>query len=195
MIGWLKGRIESIKPTELILDVNGVGYLLTIPFTTYSQIKDLENTSLYVTTYVREDQLKLFGFHTVSEKKFFEILIRISGVGPSMAVSILSGMSVAELVSFVKEGNIQALTTIPGIGKTKAEKLIFELKRKLKSFENAENGNEKVLSNDADEAVEALITLGFDGKKISSMVNEIIKKEGSLPVEEIIKKVLKSFQV
>lgn len=112
-----------------------------------------------------------------------------------MAVSILSGMSVAELVSFVKEGNIQALTTIPGIGKTKAEKLIFELKRKLKSFENAENGNEKVLSNDADEAVEALITLGFDGKKISSMVNEIIKKEGSLPVEEIIKKVLKSFQV
>ena len=129
MIGKLKGKVEDLKPTEVIIDVHGVGFELTIPFSTYEKIQGEKHATLLVHTIHKEDQFRLFGFHSKIERDIFKSLIAVSGIGPSMAISLLSGMTPENLIDSVKNQNIAALTKIPGIGKTKAEKLIFELKK------------------------------------------------------------------
>ena len=188
MIAKITGKIDELKPTGIIIDVNGVGYCLSIPFSTYQKIKDESQCSLKVHTYVREDMLKLYGFYSEKELRFFEILIKISGIGPSMALSILSGISVDELTECVSLNDISRLVAIPGIGKTKAEKLIFELKRKLKSIINLNvnsDGNTTVK-----DAVEALVTLGYDEKKAALCVSSILKESKDIKIEDLIKKSL-----
>lgn len=190
MIGWLEGQIKKIKPMEMLLNVGGVGYFLSIPFSTFSEIKDQDACSLYVYTHVREDQIRLFGFKTEKEKKFFETLIKVNGVGPSMALSILSAVSFDVFVNCVKTGDAKSLTSIPGIGKTKAEKLIFELKRKIKSLDTTTDVDLDI-NNDGSDAIDALVSLGFDEKKVSSVVNDLIREGDHFTVEDIIKKSLK----
>lgn len=188
MIAKIKGKIDEIKPTGIIIDVNGLGYYLSIPFSTYQKIKNDSHCELKVHTYVREDMLKLYGFYTEKEIQFFEILIKISGIGPSMALSILSGISVDELTDCVSSNDISRLVAIPGIGKTKAEKLIFELKRKLKSIINL-NVNSKG-NTIVKDAVEALITLGYDEHKSTICINSILNSNSDIKIEDLIKKSL-----
>jgi len=190
MIGKLKGIIEELKPTEVIIDVNGVGFELTIPISTYEKIQGEKHTSLLVYTMHKEDQFKLFGFYSKIEKDLFKSLISVSGIGPSMAISLLSGMAPERLIDSLKHQNISALTKIPGIGKTKAEKLIFELKRKLPQLE-AISGHTGEESSDRHDAVEALAALGFDETKATACVNEILKSSKNAGIEEIIKEALK----
>ena len=102
MIGYLKGKIISAKPTQIILDVNNVGYLIHISISTFEKISDQNEVSLYIHTYVREDAINLYGFYTEAEKEMFELLISISGIGPKVALSILSGISVEELQSAIQ---------------------------------------------------------------------------------------------
>ena len=116
MIAKLKGKIDEIKPTELILDVNGVGYEIHIPLSTYEKIQGLEETSLYIYTHHKEDQLKLFGFFTINEKNIFKLLLNISGIGPAMGISILSGISIDLLIEAVRSQNPGMLIKVPGIG-------------------------------------------------------------------------------
>ena len=191
MIAKLKGRIDELKPTELILDVNGVGYQLSIPFTTYESIQNMEETLLYVYTLHREDQFKLFGFSTEDERNLFSTLINISGIGPSMALSILSGIRIDMLIEAVRGDNLAMLTKIPGIGRNKAEKLIFELKRKMKKFEDLHlvSTQGPSLMNDA---IEALVSLGFDESRAAMVVEEILKEDPEIQIEIIIKKALKN---
>jgi holliday junction DNA helicase RuvA len=190
MIAKLRGKIDTLKPTELILDVKGVGYHLFIPFTTYEELQNEAEASLHVYTYIREDQLKLFGFHDEGMKELFSILLNISGIGPSMAISIISGISAGRLVESVKMDDASSLVKIPGIGKAKAEKLIFELKRKIKKLENFSVGMVKPapVSNDA---VDALITLGFDEKRSTSTVSKITEENPGFTLEQLIKEALK----
>ena len=190
MIGKLKGSIEDLKPTEVIIDVNGIGFELTIPFSTYEKIQGEKNSTLLVHTLHKEDQFRLFGFHTRIERDIFKSLLAVSGIGPSMAISLLSGMTPENLIESVKNGNINALTKIPGIGKTKAEKLIFDLKRKLPQLERI-SGPVSAASSDRHDAVEALAALGFDENKAAACVNEIIKSAKDANLEEIIKQALK----
>ena len=190
MIAWLKGRIHTLKPTEIILDAGGVGYHLAIPLSTYAKINALNETSLFVYTLHREDQFKLYGFFTEQEKGLFSLLLNISGIGPSIALSILSGISPALLSEAVKNENPESLMRIPGIGKTKAEKLIFELKRKIAKLEDLA-GEAKEEFTPATDAVNALVSLGFDESRSAKAVREIIRQSPETSLENIIKEALK----
>lgn len=190
MIAKLKGTIDELKPTELILDVNGVGYRLAIPFSTYEKIRGEHSVSLLVHTFHREDSFRLYGFFSGEERELFGILLNISGIGPSMALSIISGISAGQLLAAVRDGNSGMLVKVPGIGKSKAEKLIFELKRKLKKLESFASENPAIPSIRTD-AVEALVSLGFDEGKSSAVVDEIVKRDDPMPLESVVKSALR----
>ncbi len=185
MIAKLTGLIDTLKPTDIILDVSGVGYLVNIPLTVYEKLQNEKHAVLFIYTLHKEDQFKLFGFLNESDKDIFSILLNISGIGPSIAMSILSSISISMLVDSVKNQNTGLLTKVPGIGKSKAEKLIFELKNKIKKIDlYSQTPGPVSYSN---EAVEALVTLGFDEFKAIKAVEEIIKNEPAAAVETIIK--------
>jgi len=190
MIAKLIGKIDEIKPTSIILDVHGVGYGLTIPVSTFDRIQHLAETSLYVHTIHREDNFKLFGFATQKEKSLFRILLGVSGIGPSIAISLISSITAERITEAVKTENSGLLLKVPGIGKSKAEKLIFELKRKIELLEEISDQVEEVFSPSRD-AVDALVALGFDELKAKKCVNNIVKEKVDLGVEEIIKESLK----
>ncbi len=190
MISKLRGTIDELKPTEVILDVQGVGYGLTIPLSTFEKIQSLNDVVLYVYTHHREDQFKLFGFFTENERDCFSILLNITGIGPAMAISILSGISISRLVDAVQSESTALLTKIPGIGNAKAEKLIFELKRKLKKLTSL-TGQVDAPQTHKNDAIEALVTLGFDDARSSKIVEELLKNKPDSSVETIIKDALK----
>jgi Holliday junction DNA helicase RuvA len=192
LIGRLKGTIEDLKPTELILDVGGVGYLVQIPFSTYEKLTGEAAASLFIYTYHREDSLRLYGFYTMAEKSVFSILLGISGIGPSMALSVISGISIEALIDSVKNENPSYLTGIPGIGKSRAEKLIFELKRKIKKIETLSAGQAQPASS-GNLAVEALVTLGFDEARSLKTIEALIKEKPDSTAESLIKEALRSF--
>ena len=190
MIGKLKGNVDDLKPTEMILDVNGVGFELTIPFSTYEKIQSEKSVTLLVHTIHKEDQFRLFGFYTKIEKDIFKSLINVSGIGPAMAISVLSGITPERLIEAIRSQNPVLLTKIPGIGKTKAEKLVFELKRKLPLLERIAGPVSDTPSKTSD-AVDALVALGFDESRSIKCVNEITAAKGQIGIEEIIKEALK----
>lgn len=190
MIAKLRGKIDEIQPTQLVLDVNGVGYDLTIPFSTYEKIQPEHEITLHVHTMHKEDQFRLFGFYTRVEKDLFIALINVSGIGPSMAISLLSGMTPDRLIDAVKNNNLQSLTRIPGIGKTKAEKLVFELKRKLPRLELIAGPASEIDSSSSD-AVQALVSLGFGESDASKCVADLISAKKDMSLEDIIKESLK----
>ena len=190
MIGKLKGAVDDIKPTEMIMDVNGVGYELAIPFSTYEKIQNEKFVTLHIHTIHKEDQLKLFGFYTKVEKDIFKSLINVSGIGPAIAISVLSGITPDRLIEAIKSQNPLLLTKIPGIGKSKAEKLVFELKRKVQYLEKIAGYSGEPHSTTSD-AVDALVVLGFDEKISLKCVNDIVNEKGDIGIEEIIKSALK----
>ena len=189
MIGKLQGKPEDLKANSLIVNVGGVGYNVAIPFSTYESILNLEEVMLYIHTIHKEDQFRLYGFSTLEEKEIFSLLLGISGIGPSMALAILSGLSTSELINVIKESNIAQLLKIPGIGKSKAEKLLFELNRKVKKIE--ELSGSPITVSLRNEAVEALVSLGFDEKKSCLMIDEIRKENPDAAIEFVIKTALR----
>jgi len=189
MIAKLTGKIDELRPTDMILDVNGVGYSVQIPFSTYQMIQNEKEISLYIFTLHKEDQFRLFGFYTEQEKNIFSILLNINGIGPAMALSLLSGISIDRLIDAVKNEKTSLLIKIPGIGKSKAEKLIFELKRKLKKLEKF--SGDTILPSMHSDAVDALVSLGFEESKSLNTVNEIIRETPDAAIETIIKQALK----
>src|SRR5690348_1982954 len=132
MISYLRGTLLEKHPNHAIVDVNGVGYELTIPVSTFSSLPENGiEVRLRVHTHVREDSLALFGFATPAEKAVFEKLIGVTGIGPKLAVTVLSGLDAKELVAAIRGGQIEALVRIPGVGKKTAERMIVELRDKL----------------------------------------------------------------
>src|SRR5438874_1547249 len=129
MIGQLRGRLAGKRPNQVLIDVGGVGYLVQVPLSTYAALGELHTeVTLLIYTHVREDALTLFGFVSSREKHFFELLISASGVGPALALRILSGMSVEELVPAIRGGDLVRLTKIPGAGRKTAERIVVELR-------------------------------------------------------------------
>ena len=197
MIAYLEGKLIEKNPTLLILEVNGVGYAVNIPVSTYGSLVET-GQMVKILTYdlVREDELKLYGFSTKPEKELFELLIAVNGVGPRMALSILSCISVQEFQRSVLQEDLDVLTAISGVGKKKAQRLIVELKEKLGKVDLGERKDmreeEAILTPAVDEAALALISLGYTKvdarralEKVTNQANE------ALPVEELIKRVLK----
>ena len=137
MIALLTGRVAFKAPTHLTLDVQGVGYEVFIPLSTYYALSDLhENVTLNIHTHLREDAIQLFGFLTAAEKESFLLLTAVSGIGPKLALSVLSTLPVQDLMSSIQAGNIEKLATVPGIGKKSAARIVLELKEKASRFQS-----------------------------------------------------------
>jgi len=188
MIGFLTGKKITLKPTHLLLDVNGVGYSIKISLTTFEEISDKEIISLFIHTNVKEDSISLYGFFTESEKQMFELLISVSGVGPKIALSILSGIRVDDLRFALQSGDISRIVAVPGIGKKTAERLSLELRNKVTDI--TEQEDDKATSGIRTEAVSALTTLGYNLKQAESSVREILGKKPDINIEELLKEAL-----
>jgi Holliday junction DNA helicase RuvA len=139
MIGHLRGHLADKRPNQVVVDVNGVGYQVLIPLSTFYALGELRETvTLLIHTHVREDALALYGFLTAREKHLFELLISASGVGPSLALKILSGMSADDLIPAIRGADFPKLTRIPGVGRKTAERIVLELRDKLAAVEITE---------------------------------------------------------
>ncbi len=164
MIAQLRGTLGDKRPNQVLVDVGGVGYLVHIPLSTFYALGDLHsNVTLLIHTQVREDAIALYGFLSAREKHLFELLISASGVGPVLALKILSGMSVDDLVPAVRSGDLPRLTRIPGVGRKTAERMIVELRDKLAAMEIPEDARKPVATTGtAGDVVSALLNLGYD---------------------------------
>jgi len=161
MIALLRGTLVEKHPNQAILDVGGVGYDVTIPISTFSSLPDAGREALLrIHTHVREDALALYGFHTQDEKNLFEKLIGVSGIGPSLAVKILSGMAAPDLLGAIRHNELEKLVRIPGIGKKTAERMVLELRDKLPAPSGDAATTLPVLSRLEDDVLSALLNLG-----------------------------------
>jgi Holliday junction DNA helicase RuvA len=164
MIAQLRGTLADKRPNQVLVDVGGVGYLVHIPVSTFYALGDLHsNVTLLIHTQVREDAISLYGFLSSREKHLFELLISASGVGPVLALKILSGMTVDDLVPAVRSGDLARLTRIPGVGRKTAERMVVELRDKLAAMETPEQIRQAVTSTGAAaDVVSALLNLGYE---------------------------------
>ena len=164
MIAHLRGQILTKSPNSVILDCNGVGYELAISVTTFTDLgNEGAEAKLHVHTHVREDALALFGFSEMAEKRLFEKLLTISGIGPKLAITVLSGISAERLVGAIRAGDHATLTKIPGIGKKTAERVVLELKDKLDDMTGIapQQASAPSLGVAADDVLSALVNLGY----------------------------------
>jgi len=189
MIGYLTGKMISAKPTQILLDVNRVGYEIKISINTFERISGKETVSLHIYTNVKEDSITLFGFYSEAEKEMFELLISISGVGPKSALSLLSGISTDELKQAIINSNVERIIAVPGIGRKTAERLILELKNKVRDIK--EEGMAPSKPSLQKEAVAALTTLGYNLAGSEKAVNKILSDLPDSSLEELIKRSLK----
>jgi Holliday junction DNA helicase RuvA len=196
MIAFLKGRLVHKEPTFVVMDVNGVGYHVIISLQTYSEIKDQESLQLFTHLNVREDAHILYGFSQESEKKLFQLLISVNGVGPSTAIVMLSYMNSNELKTAIVQENTTALQSIKGIGGKTAQRVIIDLRDKLKKETWEENqpaisgGSHNTLRK---EALSALLTLGLPKAAAEKSVDTVLKKSGNtITLEDLVKQALKS---
>ncbi|MCL4523871.1 MAG: Holliday junction branch migration protein RuvA [Acidobacteria bacterium] len=190
MIGHLRGVLIDKRPNQVLLDVAGVGYQVQIPLSTFYALGELKDeVSLLVHTHVRDDALLLYGFLTAREKHFFELLISASGVGPSLALKILSGMSVDDLIPAIRAGDLPALTRIPGVGKKTAERIVVELRDKLAQMEAAGPAEEKPAARGglAGDVVSALLNLGYDRRAAEKAAEEAQLNGGGTSFEALLR--------
>jgi holliday junction DNA helicase RuvA len=194
MIGLLRGRLLDKRPNQIILDVSGVGYLVAIPLSTFAAIGELHGeVTLLIHTHVREDALALYGFLSQREKHLFELLLGASGVGPSLALKILSGMNVEELVPAIRVGDLARLTKIPGVGRKTAERMVVELKDKLEGVpvEPAKPSPASPAGVEAD-VKSALLNLGYDERTADAAVAEAKREAGITNFEKLLRVALAS---
>ncbi|PZR38428.1 MAG: Holliday junction branch migration protein RuvA [Azospira oryzae] len=195
MIAYLKGKLTHKEPTHVLIEVNGVGYHVHISLNTYSEIKDREDIRLSTYMQVREDAHILFGFSSESEKSMFQNLISVNGVGPSTALVVLSYLPTAELKSAIVREDAAALQAVKGIGGKTAQRLILELKDKIKKEGVEENASATPVYNKMrQEALSALMTLGITKLAAEKSIDTILKKSGSSnpTLEELVKQALKN---
>src|SRR5580700_3537217 len=189
MIGLLRGRLLEKRPNQVILDVGGVGYLVAVPLSTYAAMGELHTeVTVLIHMHVREDALALYGFLSAREKHLFELLLGASGVGPSLALKILSGMNVEELVPAIRTGDLARLTKIPGVGRKTAERIVVELKDKLEAVtvEVERPAASSPAGIEADVA-SALVNLGYDQRVAETAVGEAKREVGSVNFEKMLR--------
>ena len=194
MIGQLRGRLAEKRHNQVLVDVGGVGYLVQVPLSTYAALGELHTeVTLLIHTHVREDALALYGFVSSREKHFFEMLLSASGVGPTLALKILSGMSVEELVPAIRGSDLARLTRIPGVGRKTAERMVVELKDKLEALavETEKPAPSSPAGIEAD-VVSALVNLGYDGRAAETAVAEARREAGAANFEKLLRGALQS---
>ena len=193
MIAFIKGTLTEKKPTHVTVDVQGVGFQLGIPLSSFKALGEVGD-QVYVYTYlhVREDTLQLYGFASKEELDLFVMLISVSGVGPRLAQGILSGIAVRAFKQAVRNQDVIALTAAPGVGKKTAERLVLELREKIGDVEaDRSEGIPMTATPEAEEAVLALISLGYKRPKALQAVQRVIQQQGMLSVEETVRQALR----
>ena len=186
MIAHLRGRLARKDPARVIVDVNGVGYEVFIPLTTFSALPENgSEVSIDIHTHVREDVIALYGFSTRRERTIFEKLMTISGIGPKLAVTILSGGSVEDLAGAIKRGDLARLTAIPGVGKKTAERIILELKDKLQDFAEAQ-----AKSGVEVDVLSALENLGYNRALAESALRRAVDGDRDPAFDSLFKRAL-----
>ena len=191
----LTGKVAFKSPAFIIMDVNGVGYRVQIPFSTYYELPEQGDTvSLNIYTHVKEDSINLYGFRTPGEKEFFQILISVSGIGPKMGKDILSNIQVDELGQAIVRGDLARLSAIPGIGRKTAERLVLELKDKVLKLDfvnPAKEGAAKALTSDIrDDVASALVNLGYKDAVVNKTLSDM-SIPGDASMESVLKQALK----
>ncbi|MCX8642224.1 MULTISPECIES: Holliday junction branch migration protein RuvA [unclassified Gilliamella] len=200
MIGRLRGLIIEKQPPKVLIEVGGVGYEVFMPMTCFYELPDNGKEVIVLTHFaVREDAQVLYGFNHEQERELFRELIKVNGVGPKLALAILSGMSAQQFISAVEQGEIKTLVKLPGVGTKTAERLIVEMKDRLKRFgEDLSTTSSIISSSDLkktsnqieSEAVSALIALGYKPQEASRIISKVIKPE--MDSETLIREALKS---
>jgi Holliday junction DNA helicase RuvA len=181
VIAHIRGKLLYKIPNYVVIDCGGVGYELWISVTTFTELGEVgAETRLHVHTHVREDALQLYGFHAVTEKLLFEKLLTISGIGPKLAITVLSGIAAERLVGAIRGGDHATLTKIPGIGKKTAERVVLELKDKLDGLAASAPGPDAPVSLGAvaDDVLSALVNLGYPRAVAQKAVESAAKDAG-----------------
>ncbi|GHV25486.1 Holliday junction ATP-dependent DNA helicase RuvA [Bacteroidia bacterium] len=195
MLDYIKGEIAELTPASVVVEVGGLGYTAAISLNTYSALTGLNSVKLYVYEAIREDAHQLFGFLEKRERELFLLLISVSGVGANTARMVLSSLAIYELEGIISSGNASALKTVKGIGGKTAERIILDLKDKVKPTGNATDASGATIaainSEIAQEAISALVMLGFNQPASQKTVGKIVKDHPSLTVEQVIKSALK----
>lgn len=192
MYEYIIGKISEITPTYVILECNGIGYFIHISISTYSQIQNLKDVRLLTHLIVREDAHLLFGFFNKLERDIFRLLISVSGIGANTARMMLSSLTPAEIQHAILSDNVHQLTSIKGIGAKSAQRVILDLKDKVSREASGEEIYTIKDNRTKDEALSALVMLGFSKTAVEKVINKIISEEKDIVVEELIKKALKS---
>jgi len=192
MIGWLSGRVaDRHQPGKLVVDVNGVGYDVETSLPTFFQLEAQVGTiGLHIHTIVREDALLLYGFYDKQERALFRALIKVNGVGPKMAIAILSSISPDDFIQCINQQNTDLLTKLPGIGKKTAERLVVEMKDSIQQLPGAtvSHAKQTAVVNQSNEAISALEALGYKRQEAVKVINKI--EDGQKTCEQLIRQAL-----
>ena len=192
MITHLKGKLIEKNPTNIVVDCNGVGYSVNISLHTFSQLPSGENVKLFIHLQVREDSHTLFGFSSKVEREVFRLLISVSGVGASIARTMLSTLSPKQIMEAITQNNIAAIQSVKGIGTKTAQRVVLDLKDKIIKIYGLDEVSLVSSNTNRNEALSALETLGFARKQVEKVCDDIINKNPNASVETIIKQALKN---
>ena len=198
MIALISGKIAYKGISHVIVDTQGVGYRIFIPLTTFYELPAAgQNVTLHDHTHVKQDAINLFGFYTLQEKELFQLMISVSGIGPKIAMNILSGISTQELLRAISRGDVEKLVSIPGVGKKMAERLILELKEKvikkmllekMPAADDQHKANEIII----EDVLSALVNLGYKSNAAKDALDKVLQSsEKELVMDQLLKKTLK----
>ena len=192
MIEYIKGNIDGLTPTYAIIDNNGIGYFVNISLYTFTALQNTQNATVYIYEAIREDAHTLFGFTEKNEREMFLLLISVSGVGPNSARMILSSLSPTELQTAIATSNVGALKAVKGIGAKTAQRIIVDLKDKIKAPSDSLLDIQVPANNEVyDEALAALVMLGFSQQASQKVLKKLLSESQGLSVEKVIKQALK----
>lgn len=196
MIAQIRGQLIEKRLGAVVIDAHGIGYQVFVSLQTFYDLPEAEQAvRLHTYTHVREDALQLFGFSTLLEKDLFQILIGVSGIGPKLALNILSGIAPAEFVASLHAENVTRLMAIPGVGRRTAERLVFDLKEKIKEIAlrvGAPKEEKKPKDQVAEDVTSALVNLGYKKNQAERVVEQICQRQPQAPLEEVLKECLRA---
>ena len=188
----LKGKLVEKSPTNVVIEVNGIGYWVNISLTTFSQMPDNENIKLFTHLQIKEDSHSLYGFYSKKERDIFRLLISVSGIGSSTARTMLSSLNPQQVVEAISSNNVSIVQSVKGIGSKTAQRLIIELRDKILKIYDFDETYVNSNNTTREEALSALEVLGINKKSSERLVDKIIKENQDISVEEIIKETLKN---
>ena len=191
MITHVKGRLVEKAPTSVVIESNGIGYLINISLNTFSQIPDNENLKLYTHLQIKEDSHTLYGFFTIKEREIFRLLISVNGIGSNIARTMLSSISPDQIIDAISRENVSLIQSVKGIGSKTAQRVIIDLRDKILKVYDLDEGITSSNNTNKEEALSALEVLGINKRSSEVLVDRIVVENPDISVESIIKETLK----